>query len=133
MIKSALGFGLALVAVVGAGVGGSAVAMTSVDPASVQCSVKDVGKLPAGLSASSVCATIREAVAPALASAGVTGGELSVQVTVHSDSKVTAAATLAGKALPEQRVATSDRALNANAIAMLGRAIAAEIAADGRN
>jgi hypothetical protein len=129
MIKSVLGLGLGLVA----GFGGSANAMTSADPASVHCLVKDAGKLPAGLSGDSVCAAIRAAAAPALAAAGAAGGTLSVHVTVISDSRITAAVTLARKPLPEPRVASSDRPLSAQSIQMLARAIAAEVAAHGQD
>jgi hypothetical protein len=118
MMKSALGFCLTLLA------GGSAGAMSSVDPMSMHCSVNNAGKLPAGLTADGICAVIRGITAPAL----VSSGRLSIEVTVLSNSSIKAAATLDGKPRPEQRVATSDRSLNANAIEMLARAIAAEIA-----
>lgn len=95
----------------------------------VQCSVARAEKLPSGISESIICAAIGQAAAPLLDQAGLSHGSLSVRVSVESDSKLVATATLAGKPLAEQRVATSDRPLNAGAVAMLARAVAAEITA----
>jgi len=126
-MQRTLKLGLALLAAAG---GGSACAMNSPNaPAdAVHCSVEFAGKLPAGLTENAVCEAIRQTAAPALESARLAPASLSVKVRVESDSKVVATATLAGKALPEHRVAISDRALNVSAIQMLARAIAAEVA-----
>jgi len=102
--------------------------MNSHDALAVHCSVDQAGKLPSGLTASGVCATIRRVVAPSLEQAGFTASALSVKIIVESETKLVAATTLAGKALPEHRVAISDRTLNARAVDMLAQAIAAEVA-----
>jgi hypothetical protein len=127
MMKSVLGLGLALLAGIGSG---SAGAMTSSNPATVECTVQGAGKLPAGLDAAAVCAAVRAATQPALAASGASA--LSVKVTVVSESKLMAVATLGGEALPEHHVASSDRSLNARAVDMLAQAIAADIPAHGR-
>lgn len=97
MMKSALGAGLALLAGVG---GGSAGAMTSSSPATIECSVQGAGKLPTGLDANAICAAIRAAAQPALAASGAGRNALSVKVTVVSDSTMMAEATFGGRALP---------------------------------
>jgi hypothetical protein len=102
--------------------------MNSHDARAVHCSVDRGEKLPSGLTASGVCAAIRKAVAPSLERAGIAADALSVKITVESDAKLVAAATLAGKTLPEQRVASSDRVLTARAVDMLAQAIAAQVA-----
>lgn len=129
MMERAIALGLALVAGVGSG---SAGAMTNLNPAAVECSVLDAGKLPAGLDAGAICAAIRAAVQPALAASATSRGALSVKVTVVSESKMVAVATFGGKALPEHHVASSDRPLNARTVDMLAEAIAADIPAHGR-
>ena len=128
MMKRALALGLALLAGIG---GGSAEAMNNPSPAAVECSVQDAGKLPAGMNAGAICAAVRAAVQPALAASGTSSGALSVKVTVLSESKMVAVATLGGKALPEHHVASSDRPLNARTVDMLAQAIAADIPAHG--
>lgn len=125
-MNEAVKLGLALLA---AASGGSACAMNMSQQDAVQCSVAHAEKLPSNLSESAICAAIGQAAAPVLDRASLAHEALAVRVSVESDSKLVASATLAGKPLPEQRVATSDRALNAGAVAMLARAIAAEIAA----
>ena len=124
-MNRAIGSALALLAGLG---GGSALAMTSRNPSAVYCSLEQGGKLPKGLVASDVCAAIQSAAAPALERAGLSPSALSVRVTVVSDRKLVASATLGGKALPEHRIGISDRALNARAVQMLASAIAADIA-----
>ena len=120
-----LGPGMALLTGLG---GGSALAMTIPTTPPIHCSVERGDKLPSGLSAESVCAVVRNAAAPALERAGLSLAVFSVQVTVDSDRKLSAAATLDGKPLPTHHVGISDRALNARAVQMLAKAIAAEIA-----
>lgn len=128
-MKSALKLGLALVA---AASSGSACAMNN--PKSdamadaVHCSVQRAEKLPAGLTESAVCEAVRQAAAEELKRARLAPGSLAVKISVESDTKVIATATLNGKTLPEHRVAISDRVLNVSAIQMLARAIAADIA-----
>jgi hypothetical protein len=107
--------------------------MATTDPSSIQCVVNGAGKLPPQLTAESICKAIDAAVAQLPGSTGVTVGHLSVTVTVVSNSKLVARITLAGASLPEQRVASSDGPLNANAIAMLSRAIAGEIVTYGQD
>lgn len=104
--------------------GGGALAMTS-DSSTMRCSVTGAGKLPAALNSDGICKTFRAALEPALQ----VGAEASVRVSVESSSKLAATATVGGKALPEHHVATADRPLNARAVAMLARAVAADIAA----
>lgn len=125
-MKSAFRLSLAILAAVS---GGGACAMNNLAPDALQCSVSHAEKLPSGLSEGSICAALRQAAVPALDRIGLATKALSVQIQVESDSKLVATATLAGKTLPEHRVATSDRLLNAKAVEMLAKAIAAEIAA----
>lgn len=123
-MNRAIGLGLALVAGLS---GGSALAMTSQNAPTIHCSVERGEKLPSGLTAEFVCAAIRNAVAPALQRARLSPASLAVRVTVESDRKLVAAATLGGKALPEHRIGISDRTLNARAVDMLATAIAADV------
>lgn len=108
--------------------GGRASAMTS-NTSMIRCSVERAGKLPAELSSESICDSVRNALGPVLQVAGLPPDDTSVRVTVQSSSQLAATTTVGGKTLPEQHVGTSDRPLNARAIAMLARAIAADVAA----
>ena len=108
----------------------SACAMTATSGASIRCAVAGAENLPAELGGEQgVCAAIAVAAAPALGKANIAPYAVSVAVTVKSESRISAVPSVNGKALTEQNVATSDRALNANAIRMLADAIASAISA----
>ena len=109
---------------------GSACAMTGTSGPSIHCTVAGAEKLPAGVGGEdAVCSAIASAAAGALQGAKIAPATVSVAVTLKSDSRISAVPSVGGKALAEQNVATSDRALNANAITMLANAVAAAIAA----
>jgi hypothetical protein len=102
--------------------------MTPPTSGSIRCSVEGAERLPEGITDKTICDAVRGSAEPALQQGGFARDSLSVVVTVASATKLVAAAQLAGKPLPEHRVAISDRTLNAQAVAMLANAIAAEIA-----
>ena len=93
----------------------------------IRCSVVRAQKLPQGVTAESICDSVRRAANPALDQAKLAPNALSVRITVESETKLTAAATLQGKSLPEHHVSISDRPLNARAVSMLANAIAADV------
>ncbi len=102
--------------------GGSACAMKPQASDAIRCSVIGAEKLPAELGgAEAVCQAIREAAAPAL------GASVVVQV-INPHMLAATATTTDGRALPEQRVATSDRTLNAGSLGMLAKALADQLA-----
>jgi len=123
-MKSAIIFGLMLIALAG---NGRANAVTYGDQP-FNCSVANASKLPADLTPDAVCKAIRTAAVRALTGLDEEAIEVSVDVTVLSNASIAATATVSGKRLPQQRVATSDRPLNPSAIAMLARAVARGIA-----
>ncbi|MBV9528973.1 MAG: hypothetical protein JOZ79_11510 [Sphingomonas sp.] len=100
--------------------------------AAIRCSVERAEKLPAGLNTDTLCATIRGAGGAALNRAGLDPSALSVRITVDSERKLSATATLNGRTLPEHHVGISDRSLNARAVELLATAIAGEVAAVSR-
>lgn len=103
--------------------------MNSTSSDALHCAVEGAEKLPPELGGSAaICSAITKAAAPVLNSRRVGAEAVSVVVNVQSASAISAATSVAGKSLPEQKVAISDRTLNARAIDMLANAIAAELA-----
>ena len=94
----------------------------------VHCEVIGADKLPAEAGGSdALCAAIVEA-----AAAQGVGSNAHVAIRVLSPSGVAAVATTAdGKALPEQRMASSDRPLTQGAFERFAIAIAAQLAGAG--
>lgn len=124
MVKGTMGFAL----LIAAAAAGSACAMTTSSSERMSCSVEGAEKLPRALGGQSgICSVIEKALAPAIAGGGIPYSAVSVKVEVKSDSRISAVASVSGKLLPEQNVATSDRALNAAALQMLANALAAEV------
>ena len=112
---------------------GSACAMTGNSGPLIHCTVEGAEKLPSEVGGEgAVCSAIAAAAAGTLKQAKLSPADLSVAVTVKSDSLISAVPSVRGKPLAEQNVATSDRALNANALNMLGNAVANAIAASAR-
>lgn len=112
---------------------GSACAMNPANNATndaVRCTVIGADQLPAGLGgAEAVCRAIELAAAPVLAANGSAAGRASVVVQVLGPHMLAATLTTAdGQSLPEQRVAASDRPLGASSLALLGKALAAQLA-----
>jgi hypothetical protein len=108
---------------------GSACAMNSTPSQSFRCVVEGAERLPPGLGGGdAVCSAVAKAATPVLERNGVDAGAVSVVITVQSASAISAATSVAGKSLPEQKVAISDRSLNPRAIDMLANAVAAELA-----
>lgn len=95
--------------------------------AAIHCVVERSDKLPPELSADALCAAVRRAATPALERSGLNPTALSVRITVDSDTKLSAFATLNGKILPDHHVGIADRALNERAVDMLATAIAADV------
>ena len=107
--------------------------MTATSGPSIHCSVAGAEKLPANLGGeSAVCSAIVAAAANVIAAAKIPPADVSVEVTVKSESRMSAVPTVRGKALPEQNVASSDQALNAGAVQILANAVAYAIAASAR-
>jgi hypothetical protein len=124
LVRGTIGFTL-LVAAVAAG---SACAMTTSSSERLNCTVEGTSNLPNSLGGQpGICAIIENAVSSAIARGGIPLSAISVAVEVKSQSRMSAVVTFNGKALPEQDVASSDRALNAVAVKMLANALAAEI------
>ena len=112
---------------------GSACAMAGTSAQSIHCTVAGADKLPADIGGEKgVCSAIAAATASVLGQSGISPGTVTVAVAVKSESRISAVASVGGKALAEQNVATSDRALNANAIRMLANAVANSISASAR-
>ena len=111
---------------------GSACAMAQTSAQAVNCTVQNAEKLPPALGGeAAVCSIIDRLVLPSVRSAGLSPSSVSVSVNVKSQSLVSAVAVVNGSAMAEQNVASSDRALGASAIEMLGKAIATQIAKIG--
>lgn len=112
---------------------GSACAMTATSGPSIHCTVAGAEKLPASLGGeSAICSAIAAAAASVLEAARIAPAAVSVEVTVKSESRMSAIATVRGKPLAEQNVASSDQALNSGAVQMLANAVANAIAASAR-
>lgn len=103
---------------------------TTATSAFVRCTVIGADKLPADLGgADAVCRAIDAAAAAALAASGTAAGSATLVVRVLGPHMLAATLTTAdGRSLPAQEVAVSDRALHAGALAMLGKALAAQLA-----
>jgi len=92
----------------------------------VDCTVENADKLPGELRGSeAVCGPIVRAVT---SKADLNGKAVSLRVVVDSPYKVTVTATVNGTALPEQKLASSDRALTNASIERLGNAVAEQVA-----
>ncbi len=116
-------------ALLAAAASGSACAMASTSPQKISCAVQGEDKLPPGLGGQAeVCSAVARAALPALERAGIAPAALAVTVKVTSGHSLSAVAVVNGRALPEQKVGVSDRALNARAVEMLAAALAGEIA-----
>lgn len=94
-----------------------------VSGAASRCQVCDAGKLPGGSSPAAICAEIERAVAAASPHA-----DYSVLVTVVSPSRLSAVATVNGRALPQQNFAVMDQNLNPGSVRRFAKSLAAEIA-----
>lgn len=100
---------------------------TMADPA-LRCTVAGAEALPGEIGGSeAVCAAIERAAAPAIKRAGISASSVAVAVAVKSPSRLSAIASVGERSLPEQHVGISDRPINARAIDMLARAVAAQI------
>ena len=92
----------------------------------VNCTVENADKLPDALRGSdAVCGPIVRAVK---SQADLSGKAVAVRVVVNSAYKATVTATVNGTALPEQKLASSDRAITDAALERLGNAVAAQVA-----
>lgn len=99
--------------------------MNSVSAKAVRCAVEGEQKLPPEIGGkAAVCAAIAGAAMPELERAGISPQSVAVTVTVRSPHFISAVASVDGRALPEQKVGTSDRPLNALAVRMLADAVA---------
>lgn len=105
--------------------GETACAMSPEVPFGITCRVVEGAKLPAESGgADALCAAIEAAV-----SAQAPRARASVEVRVLSESMLVAKVTTSdGTALPEQKFASSDRALTQNSFERFGNAIAAALA-----
>ena len=91
---------------------------------SPQCVVSGADRLPAGLSGDDICSAIRAAARETAPRA-----DYSVDVRVVSATSLAASIRLGdGKILPEQKMAVSDRQLNAGSIERFAAAIARAVA-----
>ena len=110
-------------------IGGSACAMSPGQDQAWTCTVENAAKLPAEAGdAESVCAAMKEAAVAAAGPSLLNSGAVSVRVTVESQHKLSAVAIVGGRALPEQKLAISDRVLSPGSIEMLARAVANQLA-----
>jgi hypothetical protein len=102
--------------------------MRPVETNQIRCTVVGAEKLPAEVGgADAVCRSVREAVSAAGGRAAAS--ELSITVQIASAYSAAAIVTTAdGRKLAEQQVAISDRKLNQNALAMLAKGVAAQLA-----
>jgi hypothetical protein len=117
MLGRILLFSLAL-----AGVGSSACAMNG--SKTQHCTVVGAEKLPAEAGdAKALCATIEAAV-----TAQAPDSHYNAQITVVSKSVLSANITVAGRVLPERKLAVTDRDLNAGSISRFAKAIAEDVA-----
>ena len=87
------------------------------------CTVTGGEKLPAETGPEAICGAVRGALAD-----GAAGPAVEVEVMVTSASSLTARIIVAGKALPDEHMAVSDRNLTKGAIDRFARRIA-EVAA----
>jgi hypothetical protein len=110
------------------GASGSACAMRPVATNQMRCTVVGAEMLPPEVGgADAVCRSMREAVSAAGGQAAAS--ELSITVQIASAYSAAAIVTTAdGRKLAEQQVAISDRKLNQNALAMLAKGVAAQLA-----
>lgn len=119
MVRNSLGILLALAL---ASTGGGA--MTATPERAAGCRVVDAGKLPTAVGgAEAVCRAVEKAVA-----ARNPGLHYSAEVKVVSPSRLSAKLLVAGRALPEQNFAVSDRDLNAVMIDRFAQSIAEALA-----
>lgn len=87
----------------------------------VACTVVDGAKLPSGIGGDDLCAAIREAMGPH-------SSDLRVVVRVTSPSRLTASVTTAaGRSLPEQHFAVSDKTLTKEAIRQFAADLAVQV------
>lgn len=118
----------ALALLLAAAVSGSACAMSSTSTEQLRCAVQGEEKLPPEVGGEgAVCSAMKRAVEPVLQQSGVSAAVVSVSVEVKSEYRISAIASVGGRALPEQHVASTDRVLNPRAIDMLARAVASEL------
>ena len=102
--------------------------MTATAERGINCTVEGAAKLPSELGGeAAICSTMAKIVLPSLQRTGIASSALAVVVKVKSDSRISAVASVNGKTLPEQNVASSDRPLGATAIEMLANGVAAEL------
>lgn len=93
------------------------------------CSVEKAEKLSPEIGgADAVCSTIKNAAMARIEPSRLNSAAVTIRVRVESEHKISAVATIDGKALAKQNVAISDRVLAPSSIQMLADAVAAEIA-----
>lgn len=98
---------------------GSACAMNGRSGGEVSCEVIDAGKLaPEAGGAEAICGAIRQATAEE----GL-GEGLAVRVRVLSPTMLAAVVTMGGRTLPEQTLASADRALGKSAFERFARSL----------
>ena len=102
--------------------------MTSSPGHHISCTVEGEDKLPPGIGGQAICAAIESAAAPVLQKAGIAASAVTVLVRIRSQHTASAAASVDGKSLAEQHVASSDHPLAAGSIAMLADGVAKELA-----
>ena len=90
------------------------------------CIVSGGDKLPAETGPDAICDAVRSALSNQAARSGV-----EVQVTVTSASSLTAKILVAGKILPEEHMAVSDRKLTKGSIDRFAKRIAEVVATAG--
>lgn len=109
-------------------IGGNACAMARSSAESPSCVVIGAGNLPAGLSSDGICSAIRAALKDKSP-----GTAYSVEVRVVTASSLAARIMLDdGRSLPEQKMAVSDRELNAGSIDRFAAAIAEAVGSSAR-
>jgi hypothetical protein len=116
-----------------AALNGSACAMAATsEPAlgqGINCTVQNADKLPPQLGGeAAICSIMANILLPSLHQAGLASSALALFVNVKSESRISAVASVNGKPMPEQNVASSDRSLSAGAIEMLAQGVAREVA-----
>lgn len=95
----------------------------------LNCTVRNADKLPPELGGeAAICSMMAKILLPSLHQAGLASSAFALFVSVKSESRISAVASVNGKPVPEQNVASSDRALSAGAIEMLAQGIARELA-----
>lgn len=103
--------------------------MTRPSTGQLRCVVQGEEKLPADIGGESgICSAMESAALPVLQQAGIALSAVTISVHVRSLHTVSATATVNGKSLAEQHVASSDQPLAAKSIAMLADGVARELA-----